>query len=255
MKKLNGWIPVSILLGFILIGGLVLMGYIFIIGRGYYNNVSSYELPEIVSSNAVNIEANTSATYKEINLDSFFVPARSNIPKKKEDDLFSDQGDEEETDGSGSIDDDGIHDYEVIIKNVDWMEAYNDCKRRGGHLARLNTEEEYDIIKNMLADEDFRGVVYLGGMHEDGSREYHWVDEDLNPFPAVLNSSEYDRYWLDGEPSFEDNTSGESIEEKYLAMIYVSTQGGWVWNDVPGDIFERFGDSYNGRVAYICEYD
>lgn len=255
MKKLNGWIPVSILLGIILIGGLVLMGYIFIIGRGYYHTVSGYELPETVSSDAVNIVASTSSLYEEIDLDSFSVPAKSGISKKKGNDSFSDTDDEDETDGSESIDDDGIHSYEVIIKNVDWMEAFNDCKRRGGHLVRLNTEEEYGIIRKMLADEDFRGVVYLGGMRGEDSHEYHWVDEDLNPFPAVLNSSEYDKYWLDGEPSFEDDTSGESIDEEYLAMIYVSKQGGWVWNDVPGDIFERFGDSYDGRVAYVCEYE
>ncbi len=259
MKKLNGWIPVSILLGIILIGGLVLMGYIFIVGRGYYNKVSDYELSDTASSNSKKIAASASGAYKEMTLDSFSVPTKSGATKKNGGDLVADPDDEDDAADDDAeqemADDEGVHDYEVIIKNVDWKEAFNDCKRRGGHLVRLNTEEEYSIIRKMLADKDFRGVVYLGAMREEDSQEYHWVDDDLKPFSAILNSSEYDNYWLDGEPSFEDDTSGESIDEEYLAMIYVSKQGGWVWNDVPGDLIERFGDSYDGRVAYVCEYD
>ena len=55
------------------------MGYIFIIGRGYYDSVTAYELPETVSSDTVVIEAGNSEEYKEIELDRFSVPSSGSI--------------------------------------------------------------------------------------------------------------------------------------------------------------------------------
>ncbi len=162
----------------------------------------------------------------------------------------------EETEASSYIeDDDGIHDYEVIVKNAEWMEAFDDCKQRGGHLIRLNSDEEYDTVKKLLEDADFRGVVYLGAMRDSDSHDYHWVSADMTAFPSIINSSDYDRYCLEGEPSFEDVNEQYSVSEEYLAMIYVKKQGGWVWNDIPGNLFELNSDYYDGRVAYICEYE
>ena len=165
------------------------------------------------------------------------------------------EDDEDASEEEELKDDNAIHDYELIVDNLNWEEAFDECKHRGGYLLRINTDKEFDVVKEMLANEDFTGVVYLGGMREEDSHEYHWVNADMRAFPEILNSSDYDDYWLDGEPSFEDVNDSYSVDEEYLAMIYVKKRDGWVWNDVPGELFEVNPKYYDGKVAFICEYE
>lgn len=97
MKEINGWVPVSILLGIILAGFLVLLGYILIIGRGFYSSLPDYDLPESVSSNAVNIGSAFTASYIEITLDGFLVSSK-NSGKNASGDSMSTDNDNEDND-------------------------------------------------------------------------------------------------------------------------------------------------------------
>lgn len=257
MKKKNIWLPISILMGIMLAGAVALSAYILITGRSFYSSLPEYTLSEEASLDVISIDqVSATGSYKELELDGFSVPSKAGKVKK---DADSDKADSSEEDvvaeGAEEEDDEDIHDYEVIIDNVDWEKAFDNCKRKGGYLARINTDEEYEAVKRLLDEKDFRGVVYLGGMRTEDSHDYHWVNEDMEQFPSVLNGRDYDGYWLEGEPSFEDDTTGDPVDEEYVAMMYVDRQGGWVWNDVPGNLFELFGDAYDGRVAYVCEYD
>ncbi len=154
-----------------------------------------------------------------------------------------------------SADDEAIHNYEVIVADVTWSEAFEDCISRGGYLCRINSDEENEIIKELLMNQKVKGVVYLGGMREDNSTEYHWVDHNMEPFDDVINEGDYLRYWYDGEPSYADDVDGIEITEKYMALIYRSATKEWVWNDINDDVLSLSPDYYSGKLAYICEYE
>ena len=36
-----------------------------------------------------------------------------------------------------------IHTYELIVDDITWMEVYSACITRGGHMVRIDSEEEY----------------------------------------------------------------------------------------------------------------
>lgn len=158
-------------------------------------------------------------------------------------------------DSGQRADDVSIHHYEVIVADVTWSEAFSDCIARGGYLCRINSVEENERIKELLIDQNIRGVVYLGGMRAEASNEYYWVDENMNPYDGAINGGEYTQFWYDGEPSYADYIDGEKITETYMAFIYRSLTKEWVWNDVSDDVLSLAPDFYSGKLSYICEYE
>lgn len=149
----------------------------------------------------------------------------------------------------------GIHTYELIVSDVTWMQAYDDCLARGGHLVRINSEEEYQAILQQIREEDKNNIKFwLGGMRTSAdSYEYRWVYEDGTYGDEILNQDDkYLSYWLSGEPSYQGETPED--QEMYLNMFYRGKEERWVWNDVPNDIIAVV-NSYSGTVGYICEYE
>ena len=155
------------------------------------------------------------------------------------------------------LDDSSIHEYELIIADVTWSEAFADCISRGGYLCRINSAEENEKIKVLLDDEKNEGIyiAYLGGMRDDDSEEYHWVDCNKKPYDDVINEEEYTSFWYAGEPSYTDNVNDREIVEKYMAFIYPGATKEWCWNDVNDDVLSLAQDYYSGRISYICEYE
>lgn len=149
----------------------------------------------------------------------------------------------------------GIHTYELIIADVTWMEAYQDCLARGGYLVRINSDEEYQAIIKQIEDEGQRKIKFwLGGTRGlADTYEYRWIYEDGAYGNEVLNGDgKYSSYWLDGEPSFYDGAVSQA--ELYVNMFYFSKEGRWVWNDVPNDLVAAV-ELYAETVGYICEYE
>lgn len=153
------------------------------------------------------------------------------------------------------VDDASIHNYEVIVADVTWSEAFDDCIARGGYLCRINSEEENERIKELLNSQNIRGNVYLGGMRDEDSDEYHWIDDNMEPYDEVINDGDYTQFWYDGEPSYADYVDGKEFIEKYMALIYVGSTRGWVWNDVCDDVLSLAPGFYSGKLSYICEYE
>lgn len=46
-----------------------------------------------------------------------------------------------------------VHTYILLQKDCTWDEAFEECKRMGGYLARINTEEEWNQIKKQIKEE------------------------------------------------------------------------------------------------------
>ena len=76
--------------------------------------------------------------------------------------LATNAGDQEEV--SPEKEEDSIHTYELIVADVTWTEAYYDCIMRGGYLARINSEKEFQVIREQIASEGKRDIKFwLGG--------------------------------------------------------------------------------------------
>lgn len=143
----------------------------------------------------------------------------------------------------------GAHRYQLIRDDVSWQEAFSDCVSRGGFLAQINSEEEYDAVTALIEEEGMQNVhFYLGGRRDAYSQEYYWVDawdsfvgEPLNPEGQSWAAG----HWMENEPSF----TSEGDMELYMNLVYY--QENWVLNDVPADITVY----YPGKTGYICEFD
>lgn len=158
---------------------------------------------------------------------------------------------------SKRMDDTSIHNYELIVADVTWSEAFEDCISRGGYLCRINSAEENEKIKELLDEQKKEEIyiAYLGGMRDENSEEYHWVDCEKNPYDDIANKEEYISFWYAGEPSYTDYVNDKEIVEKYMAFIYPGATKEWCWNDVNDNVLSLAPDYYSGRISYICEYE
>ena len=152
-------------------------------------------------------------------------------------------------------DEEGIHIYELIVSDVTWTEAYNNCISKGGYLARINSDEEYQMILQQIVNEGKEKVKFwIGGKRDIGnSYDYYWIYEDGSYGEDILNKDDkYLSYWLEGEPSYKDDAT--NMEEQCMNMFYLEKAGRWVWNDAPDDIIAA-ASFYSGTIGYICEYE
>lgn len=139
--------------------------------------------------------------------------------------------------------------YQLIQADATWEEAFSDCISRGGTLAQINSEEEFQKVTALIEGQNMQHIhFYLGGRRDDGSSAYYWADtgnrlegEMLNPEGSSWAAS----HWMENEPSF----TSEGDTELYLNLIYYKDN--WVLNDVPSDITQY----YPGKTGYICEFD
>ena len=152
------------------------------------------------------------------------------------------------------VSEEGVHTYDLIVKDCSWTEAYNDCLARGGHLVRINSDEEYNAIMSKIKSEGKEDKIFwLGGSRNSGSYTYHWIYEDGTYGTEDLNTNaKYKKYWFDGEPSFTD--SSVNADEYYMSFFYVERLGRWGWNDAPNEVLS-YAKEYSGRIGYICEYE
>lgn len=147
----------------------------------------------------------------------------------------------------------GIHSYQCVLDDCSWEEAYRKCLEWGGHLVRINSQEEYDYIISIIEDAALQNVIFrLGARRDLDSTEYYWVDENDICYGESLNDDEYwsISQWKSGEPNFYDG----DIEETCVEMYYNSDENRWVWNDIPNDLI-AIAPYYSGRVGYIVEYE
>lgn len=145
----------------------------------------------------------------------------------------------------------GIHRYEYVVKDCTWEEAFYEAIAKGGHLAHINSEEEYAYILQEIETLELKKVhFYLGGRRDSDGSAYYWVNNDNELYGEPLNDNN-DVWcadaWLEGEPSFWDGDS----EEKYLNIFYYRTEDRWIWNDVSGEVI----DIYSNMIGYIVEYE
>lgn len=124
------------------------------------------------------------------------------------------------------------HRYEVVGMCMSWTDAKAYCEEQGGHLATIESQEEYNKILGLAAASG-RKVLWLGAMRgADGV--FRWIDGKELSYTS----------WLAGEPNNEGGT------ENCLVMFLVNNQ--WSWADVPSDVSAYYSTS---NIGFVCEYD
>lgn len=168
----------------------------------------------------------------------------------------ADEGNEEQKnlEDTEEMQENEVHTYELIVADVTWAEAYRLCIERGGYLVRINSDMEMQIILQQIGTEDKNNIKFwIGGARDDSSYTYRWIYENTDYEGEDLNNNKkYASYWLDGEPSYMDDSIGTT--EMYMNMFYVKSQERWVWNDTVNNILEVLPE-YSGTIGYICEYE
>lgn len=153
--------------------------------------------------------------------------------------------------------DTSIHNYELVVKDISWSDAYQEALDKGGYLVRINSEEELNVITAQIESEDKQNIIFfIGAFRENESSDYHWIYENGEYGEESLNNDEkYEGIWLDGEPSYQgEDTEGNLVGENCLDMFYSKSNERYVWNDVP-DIILDVAPFYEGKVGYIREYE
>lgn len=144
-----------------------------------------------------------------------------------------------------------IHEYRIVVKDVSWTEAYQEAKRvPNGYLVNIDTEEEWNtILQQIQSEQREKCIFWIGAIRRGNSQDYFWVDAEGNSVGESLNQS---TNWLTGEPTYYD--SENDMEERYVDMFYSSGENRWVWNDTPDDLISLLS-YYSGKVAYIIEIE
>ncbi len=151
-----------------------------------------------------------------------------------------------------TAEDTGVHSYDFVTADVTWKDAYEESKKKGGYLCHINSDEEAEHIINEIRSKGMENITFfIGGRRDKRSRDYYWIDADGNNVGDPINNNPaYEKYWLPGEPSYEDENGQE---EKYLDMLYRKSDNRWYFNDVPKDII-AVSNYYAGKTGYIVEY-
>ena len=138
------------------------------------------------------------------------------------------------------------HRYEIVLADVSWVGAQDQCLGKGGYLAVINTREEFDKITAMA---DAQGVEFLwiGCRRDVNNNKMVWERDELID-AAVDPDNRQMLLWARGEPSFIDS---DGSSEDYL--ILWNHDGGWSYWDSRGDLNIFWG--WCGRIAYVCEFD
>lgn len=242
-------------------GVLLLVGAVVVLGNSSKEEIKENEVAVNDSGNEVKeIDSNSESQLSEqVQNNTADQNTDNNVESDtigdSQEDVVSDSVNNEEQDTViRDADDVGVHTYSLVVENSTWDEAYVRCINMGGHLARITSDEEWQAILRQIQSEGKDKIKFwIGAKRDDDSREYHWVyGEDMKYGDEIINTdSKYSGYWLDGEPSFYDEST--SSYEDRVNIFYVKRANGWIWNDVPNDV--SWIEFYNGSMGYICEFD
>ncbi len=132
------------------------------------------------------------------------------------------------------------HVYALYDNQLGWEDAAEFCDDLGGHLVTIDSDEENELVYDMISDR--QGYCWIGLTCLLPPSGWVWVDD-----------TDYDDYnrWYD--PTYGTRDTGE-----YYAMIYPMNYGttpyAGTWDKCLGsDYYCSFYGYYNS--FYICEFD
>lgn len=144
--------------------------------------------------------------------------------------------------------------YEFVKGNYTWIQAHQECVKRGGHLVHFDTPGEVEKVISMFTQKgyDNKSMFWIGGARNSGadSYSYHWVDAD-GTYGEEISLS--DNHWMKNEPSYIDSGLDNLVEDKMMLFFY-KDENRWVWNDEYNSP-QDYMPAYKERIGFICEYE
>ena len=168
------------------------------------------------------------------------------------------------------------HRYEAFIEDVSWPEAFQRAMAKGGRLAIIRNENEWNKVYAALEQVNNPKVIYYIGAVRDSSTDsgpYYWAyDVEMNGSDSykyqyfddydVTQETALSGHWLSGEPSYQDTVSVSgggtvTVSECCLAILRPSDGTGWWVNDENDNLLNAYPSPYDfhGKIGYIVEYD
>ncbi len=168
------------------------------------------------------------------------------------------------------------HRYEAYIEDVTWPEAFERAREKGGRLAIIRNENEWNKVCAALDRAGNPKVNYYIGASRDASGDhgpYYWVYDVEITGPGsyeyryfkdsdVTQQASLSGHWLSGEPSYQDTVSLSSggtatVPECCLTILRPAGGTGWWLNDASDYLLDSYpsGYDFHGKIGYVVEYD
>ncbi len=127
------------------------------------------------------------------------------------------------------------HYYEVFDESMTWNDAKNKCEDLGGHLATITSQEEQNLV---------------GELVNKGKKKSYWLGGKINNSVWSWITGEKFSYthWYPGEP----NSSGNYMQIFSPKSNYSSISNGWDNTTATGD---RGGGIKYSEIGFVCEWD
>ncbi|MDC0266664.1 hypothetical protein OAK83_01630 [bacterium] len=121
--------------------------------------------------------------------------------------------------------------YEIVYDKLSWREAESDALNRGGHLATITNQLEWDLVVEQLGA-SLNDLLWIGGFKNDQG-QWSWVTGEKFSFSR----------WAGSAPN---NIKGN---ENYLQIV-TRDRGGSLggWNDHSDSSDLIFGESISGYI-------
>ncbi|NBT48518.1 MAG: DUF5011 domain-containing protein, partial [Actinobacteria bacterium] len=146
--------------------------------------------------------------------------------------LYQTESGDLDTDGDGLADawEQGFGRYQIVSGSFTWDQAKADAEARGGHLATITSQDEWNVIWSQLGPTWNGANYWLGGSDQGSEGNWHWVTGENWSFSR----------WYPSEPS-------GGAENELITWANLS-DGQPSWNDGLGN---NLPGSFGG---YILEY-
>ena len=135
------------------------------------------------------------------------------------------------------------HTYRIYDEGLTWRAAEAWCEENGGHLATITSQEEQDIIEQLLIN-GTKNSYWLGGLSTTTGRVV-WVTGEEDSY----------KHWSPGQP--DDYNGNENAMMMYRNRNPLSGGSGFgLWNDLLEDgtcNSEEFFGMNNFGFIYECE--
>ena len=135
------------------------------------------------------------------------------------------------------------HRYEFVTKETSWKEAFEEAHEKGGYLAIVTSDEEYENIAQQMEEQGLTDhLFYVAGKNVWSDFSIKWI------YPGEYEELSYhsDKYYNWDDPNY-DYYKGTAID---------GTRGYLRYNADTSSVYLYFGSDYNIWVTgYIIEYD
>lgn len=144
--------------------------------------------------------------------------------------------------------------YEFVKGNYTWLQANQECLKRGGHLVHFDTPGEAEKVISMFiqSGHNNKSMFWIGGARNSSASSfaYHWIGADGTYEEEIPLD---DSHWMKNEPSYIDPGLDNLIEDKMM-MFFYEEENRWVWNDEYNSP-QDYMPNYKERIGFICEYE